>query len=245
MSGRHPGTDEAYGCPHSKTIDDDREGQCVCIQCGLVLESIFQAPKNEDLPLYDHQQNIINSFLRDVGAHAEIPLSILQYAESYFQEIKNSLREKKKFKDKELASYALYETLHRHKIPRPLPEITYFCDINPTKLFAIETALNIRGEDEPSHPIDYSDRLCNLLGLSFCDSKFIKGIVFNTHLLSLGSRRPQSVVALVVYLYCQQNEINMSLIHICEICSVSSTNIYKLARNLQEPYKSKIMLLYF
>ena len=241
MSERDPGIDEAHACPHSKTIDDDREGQCVCLQCGKVLDQIFQAQSNEGVPFHDEENNAnINSFLLDVGAHAEIPLSILKYAECYFQVIKKQLQEKKKFKDKELASYALYETLHRHKIPRPMPEITYFCDVNPVKLFAIETALNIK--ETLCHPLEYSDRFCTLLGLSFWDSKIIKGIVFN--MFGFGNVRPQSVVAVVVYLYCKEKEINIPLSQICETCSVSSTNIYKLARKVGEPYNSKITLMY-
>lgn len=242
MSKRNSRGDEANECTHSETIDDDREGECVCLQCGLVLEKIYQTQKYEATPFVDSQNDTseINKFLQDVGAHANIPQSLLQYAECYFQKIKKQLDGMKKFKDKEMASYALLETLSRHKVPRPAQEISFFTTTETTKLFAVETALNIR--ETLSHPLDYSDRFCALLGLSFWDSKMIKGIVFN--MFGLGNVRPQTVVALVIYLYCIEKNISMSLTEICEVCSVSSTNIYKLSRNLKEPYKSKISLLY-
>jgi transcription initiation factor TFIIIB Brf1 subunit/transcription initiation factor TFIIB len=60
----------------------------------------------------------------------------------------------------------------------------------------------------------------------------------------LGNVRPQTVVALVIYLFCKEKEINMTIKQICEVCFASATNIYKLARNVKEPYRNKITLLY-
>jgi transcription initiation factor TFIIIB Brf1 subunit/transcription initiation factor TFIIB len=243
MSKGYSRNNETYDCPHSETIDDDREGECICLQCGLVLEPLYQIQKPEATFFTDPQSDLqeISQFLQNVGAHGNIPQSVLTYTMSYFKKIKKQLVGKKKFKDKDLASYALLETLCRHKIPRTVIEISYLTQTDTNKLFSIETALNIN--ETLSHPQDYSDRFCTLLGLSFCDSKIIKKIVLNMCHLGNANARPQTIVALVVYLYCKEKDIIMPLTKICEICSVSSANIYKLARNVQEPYKSKITLM--
>jgi transcription initiation factor TFIIIB Brf1 subunit/transcription initiation factor TFIIB len=244
MSGGHWGNNEAHDCPHSQTVDDDREGECICLLCGLVLEPLYQSQRNEGACFTERENDIqeIHNFLQDVGAHANIPQSLICYTEDYFRIIKKQLtgEKKKKFVDRDLASYALLETLCRHKVPRTVQEISYFTATETSKLFAVETALNIR--EVLGHPQEYSDRFCALLGLSFWDSKQIRGIVFN--MFGLGNVRPQTVVALVVFLYCKEKKINIPLKLICEVCSVSSTNINKLARDVKEPYNSNISLLY-
>jgi transcription initiation factor TFIIIB Brf1 subunit/transcription initiation factor TFIIB len=243
MSSRYSGNNERNGCPHTETIDDDQQGECICLQCGLVLEPVYQTQVNETRHFNDPENDMreIDEFLKDVGEHAGIPLSIINYTEWYFQKIKKQLLAKKKFKDKDIASYALYETLCRHKIPRTVQEIIYFTSTTAKQMFAIESELNIK--ETLNHPLDYCDRFCSLLGIDFWDGKIIKGIVFN--MFGLGNVRPQSVVALVVYLYCKEKKLEITLTDICEVCSVSASNIYKLVReNVREPYRSQITLLY-
>jgi len=233
-------------CPHSETIDDDREGECVCLQCGLVLEPVYQNQQCGSISYEDPQHNTqeIHCFLQDVGAHAEICQSMLESAKTYYLKIKDQLAENrlKKFKDKELAAYAIYETLCRHHVPRTVKEIEYFTRIGSSTLFDIESLLNVK--ETFNEPLDYVDRFCTLLELPFWDTKIIRGIIFNlSEQEKLKDVRPQCVVALAIHLYCKEKKIKLGISKISEICDVSSANIYKLVRVIKEPFASNISLL--
>jgi transcription initiation factor TFIIIB Brf1 subunit/transcription initiation factor TFIIB len=211
-----------------------------------VLEPIFQDQQRESVSYEDPQHNTqeIHCFLQDIGAHAEICQSMLDSAKTYCFQIKAKLAERnqKKFKDKELAAYAIYETLCRHHIPRTIKEIEYFTAIDASTLFSIESLLNVK--ETFNQPLDYVDRFCTLLEIPFWDTKTIKGIVFNLdEQEKLKDVRPQCVVALAIHLYCKEKKIKIGISKICEICDVSCANIYKLVRVIKEPFASKISLL--
>lgn len=227
---------------HRQTIDDDREGHSVCIQCGLVLQPIYQHSASVVFfPAAYKQQDPVLNFLLDVAAHAEIQRFIIDSSLSYFHKIKIQLQEHKpRFTDLVLASYALYETLSRNHISRTAQEIEFFTQIKLAKLWAVESALNLK--DTLNHPLDYVERFCSLLDIEFHEMKIIRGIVGN--MFGLGGIRPQCVVAVVIYLRCKETKQKMSLVKICEACDVSSTNIYAIVRKMKKQYSEKISLLY-
>lgn len=229
-------------CAHRQTIDDDREGNSVCLECGLVLEPIYQPLWQEAADLSIVERNDpIRTFLLDVAAHAEIPQSIVEYSMSYYNKIKRQLQNHQpKFSEQVLASYALYETLSRNNISRSVQEIEFFTSCKATKLWSVESALNLK--ETLNHPLDYVERFCNALEIKYQDVKIIKGIVGN--MFGLGGIRPQCVVAVVIYLYHKETKNKLPLLKICEICNVSSTNIYAIIRRMKKQYAGKITLLY-
>jgi transcription initiation factor TFIIIB Brf1 subunit/transcription initiation factor TFIIB len=139
-----------------------------------------------------------------------------------------------------MASYALYETLSRNQISRTVQEIEFFTNCKSSKLWAVESALNIK--ETLNHPLDYVERFCRLLDFKYHDIKIINGIVGN--MFGWGGVRPQCVVAVVIFLYCKETKNKLSLVKICEICDVSSTNIYAIIRRMKAQYREKVTLLY-
>ncbi len=187
------------------------------------------------------KEGLIVNFLLDVAAQAHIPQFIVDRSGTYFKKIKVQLAKKKiVFKDTAIASYALYETLSINNIPRTAREIEVYTQCEKSTLWAIESALNLR--DTLNHPLDYVERFCTLLYLDFHEMKIIKGIVFN--MFGFGAIRPQCVVAVVIYLFCKENKRKISLTQICEVCDVSTTNIYAITRKMDKRYVEKISLLY-
>ena len=234
-------------CLHQQTVDDDREGHSVCLLCGLVLEQLYQQQDRRETLIQTspekmrEEEDPVCKFLLDVAAHAEIPKSVISYAMSYLKKIQYQLMwHEPRFSDKTLASYALYETLSRNSISRTAEEIAFFTQCKLTKLWAVESALNLK--DTLNHPLDYVERFCTLLDLEFQEMKTIRGIVGN--MFGWGGIRPQCVVAVVIYLYCKELNKKLSLVKICEMCDVSSTNIYAIIRKMKKPYVEKISLLY-
>jgi transcription initiation factor TFIIIB Brf1 subunit/transcription initiation factor TFIIB len=190
---------------------------------------------------YENASDPTFNFLLDVAAHAEIQKCFVQQTFSYFNKIKRKLEKRTpKFPDRVLASYALYETLSRNGVSRSVQEIEFFTSCNLTKLWAVESALNLK--DTLCHPLDYVERFCTQLSIKFHEMKVIRGIVGN--MFGLGGIRPQCVVAVVIYLYCREIKRKMSLATICAVCDVSSTNIYAIIRKMKKTYAGKISLLY-
>lgn len=254
MSSKHTSSCNGSSCTHSETVDDDHTGECVCTQCGLVLGPVYQdeLPKHdvEDSWCFQNFQNgsrseSVRDILQDLCSHAEIPRCIMEYAENYFKQIKTKISKNKtgkKFRDKDLVCYALQETLGRHEINHIADELPYFAGVKLSIQFQIESALGIT--TSLCNPLDYCERFCNLLEMSYLEMKIIRGILFHLQVM-LSSHRPQSVVALAIYLYCLETKNqSLSLLKICEICRVSSKNIEKLKTNLGEPYISNISILY-
>lgn len=210
----------------------------------------------------------IYSFLVDVCVHAEIPKAILDYTYSYFKEIREKLSQRKtnknkvvasyaldetlslketretlsphgKINNKAVASYALYETLSRHNVPRTASEIQYFTGCDTSLLFKIESSLHLT--ETLNKPQDFVSRFCSILNLRFRDERRIKSIVEN--MFGMASIRPHCIVAVAIFLYCKEKNIDCPLKRICETCDVTSTNIYSVIRKMKTLYVNKITLL--
>jgi transcription initiation factor TFIIIB Brf1 subunit/transcription initiation factor TFIIB len=217
-------------CSHSDTIDDDREGTCVCTQCGLVLEQLFQQQQSFAVKDKIDFSNVF-CFMKDVCANASIPNCLISYAFDYFKLLKSDMVLKgKRFKDEWLASYALYETLSRHKIPRTVNEMEYFTGVPMQTFWNIESCLSFN--DTLNDSQDFVARFCTLLNISYLNAKCIESIVGK--MKDVGEIRSSSIVAGVIYLYCRETACKINLKTICEVCAVSTGNMYKIIQKIEK-----------
>lgn len=231
-------------CSHQETIDDDREGYCVCIECGLVLEQIYQQGElclKKPLNLLSlREEDEADTFLRDVCSRAEIPPGISQAALSYFRKIRQQLLpHKRKFGYRDVASYALYETLSRVGASRTKREISFYTGCNVARLWDVESLLDL--EDTLEDPSDYIGRFCFLLGIKsaevakirrvLCDWTFLEGVT------------PQCAAAACIFWFCSENNKSITLKKVCEACDVSSANISGIIRKMSTAYKNKISMM--
>lgn len=245
MSGeckQHFSSDE---CLHNQTVDDEREGNSICISCGLVLQPIFletswETEKRQSMHFdQDLKGRSREFFFRDLGANAHICESITHDAGLYYDKIKNNLKDHKpKFNDNVLAAYALYETLSKHKVSRSVQEIEYLTGSKPGKMFAVESALNLT--ETLNCPLHFVSRFCSMLQLSFIDETIIRNIVKNATKLKLSNMRSQCTVAVIIQLFCKEKRYKITLKKICEICGVSPTNIHTLIRKMDKMHVTKI-----
>jgi transcription initiation factor TFIIIB Brf1 subunit/transcription initiation factor TFIIB len=229
MSDRREDSVPNYACKHQQTLDDDREGHSVCIQCGLVLEPIYQEsePFRGQLMRTSAVEGDAAIFLRDIGSHAEISGCIISRSLSYFEKIQQQLENHKpKFKWRELAGYALYEVLSREGASRTKREIGYFTGCPPAKLFDIESALSL--EDTLENASDYVARFCIELEMSYAEASQIRAHLTSKHFFD--GITAQCGAAAAIYWYCRDNKKNMTLKRICQICDVSPANISKFVK---------------
>jgi len=181
-------------------------------------------------------------FLKDICANGFMPNYLVSYAFSYFKKLRNDAAiKRRKFKDDAVAAFALYETMSRHEIPRTVNEIEYVTGVPSNQLFSIEGCLHF--SDTLNNPQDFVERYCSqLANITYFDIKIIKGIVGNMY--GMGDVRPNTIVAAIIYLYCKEVDLKQSIKTICEVCGVSSYNVYKIVRNLRSDFSHQISLLY-
>jgi transcription initiation factor TFIIIB Brf1 subunit/transcription initiation factor TFIIB len=230
-------------CDHSNSIDDEREGTNVCIDCGLVLDQLYFPSRSAVLNEHDYSApDKIFLFLKDVCGNAFIADNIIYYAYNYFNHLKKDMSIiDKKFKDTVIASYALYETLCRHGNAFTAKEIAYYTGTPCNYLWKVENCLHM--SEMLHNPQDFVERYCAILKIDFYTTKIIKGIAGNMY--ALGDIRPSCVVSAVIYLYCvKEIKMKLTMKDICEVCDVSTGNIYKICNRLLPMYRNKISLLY-
>lgn len=185
----------------------------------------------------------IETFLRDVCAHAEVTQSTQEEALRYYKKIYKILKVDQirlnQTEKRIIMAYSLYETLARLKIPRTANEIAYFTECTTTSLFKIESRLKLSSTF--SDPADFVSRFGSYLNLSYQDIRIIRRMTKNMYWM--GDAKPNSIVAIAIQLYCEKNNIRISLKEICEKCDISLANMYALLRRIKIQHADKIKSL--
>ena len=231
---------QGNACDHFNTIHDDREGTYICTDCGLVLEESYcrEVPFNAIIENDCDKLDDAYKFLQNVCEMGHLGKCFIEYAITLTKKLKFQIKECK-YKEVDLAVYALYETLHRFDSPRTPQEICYLSGMDISTLWKIEKEMN-HPHIIASDPTMFVERYCSYLDLSFWDKKIITEIARNMY--GMGNK-PNCLVAVATYLYCKQNNLSTSLKSICEVCGVSTSNVHKIVRNMNEKYIKDIYLL--
>ena len=237
-------------CPHKSTIDDDRDGVSICTDCGKIVEQILYPYTNSNYAMdnYSTQHSNIYYHIEEACNIGNLPDCLIEYTEEWYKRLKYHLttiadKQMQKIKDKDLASYALADSLYIFETPRTLQEIESYTETSVEILCSIQKLMQNKSSiDSADDPTLYADRYCANLNLSFHHIKMIKGIIRN--MFGLGHLCPNTIVATVIYLYQKEQKLGIKLKDICEACIVSPGNIHKIIRGLQPKYKENISLLY-
>jgi transcription initiation factor TFIIIB Brf1 subunit/transcription initiation factor TFIIB len=145
----------------------------------------------------------------------------------------------RKFGWRDIASYALYETLSREGASRTKREIEFFTGCKTAKLFEIESALAL--EETLEDPSDYIERYAISLGLSRQDSAKMRSVFSGWDFLHRVSS--QCAAAVTIHYFCVENQKKISLKNICLACDVSPGHVANIARRMLAANRSQIKLL--
>ena len=148
-------------CDHSSVVDDVRQGDVICLDCGLVLDKIYQNESaNLSSPLIEEYSFIDNENYINNGKHVikkknkclseETVLLITLFDRLHLNDkIKNTILEewkkikdwlvksKKKYKanSKALIVMAIYEGLIKEKVPRPISHLCQDIGVQPKSVW--------------------------------------------------------------------------------------------------------------
>lgn len=155
--------------------------------------------------------------------------NVTLYAISYYDKLKKS--SPPKLKEKALAAFAIYESLNIFETPRMAGEISFYTGISERDIWNVESNLTL--QTEIKDPKQYVLRFCNMLQLSFIEQNCIRDAVEAVQQLPLGNLHCNSLVAVMINLYCKANKKKISLRKICEICAISATSVHRIIRQFK------------
>lgn len=236
-------------CDHKYIVEDLHEGTIVCVDCCLVIEEQLFMPSYEHTTHISCQQNkgqssiecASESLLRNVCDRLHIPKNVLDDSIEQYTTLKSYFKEKKTFKADDIAAFALYDTLSRHSASRSMGEIESHTNVLHGAIWAIESALC--STTTVVNVCDLIDSHCKSLEIPFYYTSIMKNIVEN--IKGLGATHPRCLSALVIYLYCKEINIKLTMKQVCIVCQVSSPTIHKIIRRLKrEQHIQKISVFY-
>jgi transcription initiation factor TFIIIB Brf1 subunit/transcription initiation factor TFIIB len=225
-------------CSHQNTIDNVRDGEATCLECGKVVEQLFGLADDFCAKDDDLHESEIHYWIKDVCFNACIPNNVISAAENKYKKLREGLRGNK-FKCKTLAAYAVYQTLIKFGTPRLVEEIAFYTGISSKEIWRVESIVISQGVMNLS--TYYCSRYCSLLQLSHTDSMQVENLVtLIEDDLPVGSVRCNCIVAVVLYLFCKEEKKKISLTKICGTCAISSTSVHRIIRMLREDCREKI-----
>jgi transcription initiation factor TFIIIB Brf1 subunit/transcription initiation factor TFIIB len=238
MSTTNQHTPFSSTCVHKNVVEDYKEGSIICSDCALVVDERIFVPTFQ--PKLRRKLSDNDVFLADVCDRMHLPHHILDCCIDYYNKLKlETAIIANKFKPEEVAAYVLYQILIQEDAPRTIPTIEHYTGIHRHTLWKIEStqALNDTNVLEACALIE---GYCAMLGLAFYHATILKTITSRIH--DFGAIHPNSLCAVVIYLYCKQQNLGPTMRKVCEICYVSSPNIHKLIRRLEKKYVADITL---
>ena len=210
-------------CSHFRTIDDTTTGDCICLDCGKVIEQLlFNTQKcclSESLGTDKHLY-LLSEICENLNICSSVKSEILKtFLRACQQHHKN--------KDI-LIAFAIFDTLRILKMPDRLRDIELSTGIDRKHFLRVNNSENTA--TETNNTTASLEIYCVLLGLSYEAKKKIES--FCNELMGLCSNSTNCILATVILLYCTEHKIEMTLKKICEVCDVSCESVRRLKKDL-------------
>jgi transcription initiation factor TFIIIB Brf1 subunit/transcription initiation factor TFIIB len=204
-------------CSHLYEIIDQREGNIICEECGLVIDRYYTFKfQRENFDQIENISSFEKDFVYETLERLNLPKSFSSYI---FKNI--SLNNYKRKKSESLLSGIIYKTLIELKIPFTLNDISGVTGINTKKIFKDEKK---KEELKNIVIIDSSEileRVCSKLNLTFSDYTLIKENIKKSN----NGFNPSTVISAHIYIYCKDKKIKILMKDICDITGISCMSI--------------------
>ena len=238
-------------CPHHNQLDDDREGNVVCTDCGLVIEPIYQnniknlhhqiyKDKNIDATIIktskicnnlDNETNELDILCNKLHLYSVTKTQVLEKWElikKWFFDKKIKDRKKPQFK-KGLIVMAIYQTLIDLDIPRPMSHLCQDAGIVPKYVWYWIKLYDNTYENEHKvsilKPSSMSEYFLRPLSLSYKEIKDIEKLVDKNNVLTYA---PQTILAACAYMFLRkQNKQSPSIKKLAKLLGVSVMSVYR------------------
>ena len=216
-------------CEHSPIYHriDWHEGTIVCTECGSVIDEGVSVMSEITLPVQGELQinDKVKEIMLDLSANGNIAKDIEQTAFEVFEAINKKLCN---FKTQEKAAFAIYQACKKHGVARTVQEVTGFSGVPSKILFKME---GIIGHIVDIKPSGIADRVGGCLGLGFKDLKKIKEKADKVY-REQGHHSPQSILGATILNFCQENNIRIKPVDICNTLGISNSSLIRTKKKI-------------
>ena len=242
-------------CEHENQLDDDREGHVVCVDCGLVLEPIYQnPPKNIDkniLLCHNSKNNVITTVFEPQKIHNNLKNETMELENlcnklHFYFYTKNKILEQweiikkwvldTKMRDRKNPQYrkglivmTIYQSLVELDIPRPMSHLCQ--DVGISQKYVWYWIKLYNKTQNKGHkltilnPTSMSEYFLKPLNLSYKDIQEINNEVKNNEVLTYA---PKTILASCAYMFLKNNKKqNISVQKIANLLGVSVMSVYR------------------
>lgn len=251
-------------CPHTDIWLDESEGNEVCTQCGLVLQPIYLHPfsattyKTEQTQTSSEEQMLIDIFFNNCLPYCYFDETFQLYkkiSEKLLQK-NNCLRNdearcQSRISREEIIAFCIFHVMEQNGTPFTPQEVLRMLNIRAAATFDKPKQLKLfwRIENICSEFIetstwsitDFVSRYAGYLCLSQKDINSLQKIIipFDQFYAAEFNFRPQTIVSVVMYLYCKimhtstgEKMYKKSVREVCEVTNTCSPNIHKIIKKL-------------
>lgn len=213
-------------CQHRDEIIDERNGDVICISCGLVMDSFYVNNSYHEEKYFDKYIKLHNSVYDYI---CEI-LERLNISRTFLSQISDLYTQKYKFYSTSnkyiLVAFCCYQVLNENNISISIKNISAVTG------HTVEEISQIQGDTTcivfDTH--NALEKYCKMLNLSFHDYSLIKETI---PIDQSSGHNPLTIISSAIYLYCLKTKINLSLKEICDITGISKISVQRYIRTFK------------
>ena len=237
-------TNKTLKCNHLNILDDNGEGNTVCITCGLVLEPIYSynqtyittntedekyitkdGSNKEKEKLLVQRKNEIE-LIKTLQELWHFPPHVITQTINLFLKI---AKNKKQLHKKTHFAFAFYKSLFDNKCSHSINEICYLFGISSIKTFS---KIAFHEEIEfPPNISDFLDRFCSYLEFNFKQRQKIFNILQKIKFPP--NIKPETICALIILHYHKKEKTKWNAKEIAHRCEITYQTLQKNYSNFK------------
>ncbi len=205
-----------HQCKHINEIIDQRQGDIVCTDCGLVLSAVYISNYNNSTLNYfeSNEYDYVLEILSRLNLPKYFATNIMCALENF------NTKEKKK---EDMLAFVIYKQLNDLGCTVTLKEINSVTGFTNTQIY------NMQGANETIviDPAVSIEKYCALAGLPKKSYAVIKEKI---HLRQKTGHNPTTVIGGEIFKYCRENKIAISIEKLSEILNISPISIRRYSK---------------
>ncbi len=221
-------------CPHTDEIIDAREGNYICLSCGLCKDAYFEQPEinTEYSELGSNGSNDIGyeniCYIKEILSRLNVPLYISDFISKAINENKGNRKI-----TKPMISHYTYITLSEMGIPFSIKDI---CGVTgtPQKIISKEQSKMVESSVIIIETDDLLWRYCSKLGIRHQFYTVIKEMIPKV----LEGYNPSTIVSAYIYIFCRRNKIKLTIKQISTVTGISCMSIQRFIKKNELSFRT-------
>ena len=198
-------------CQHLNEIIDERQGDVICTDCGLILSAVYMSNFKSTSSIEKS-----NEYVLEILSRLNLPKF---FAVCITAKIDKMGKEKKK---ESMLAFLIYKTLNELGCGVTLKEINSVTGFTDNQIYNKQKS----NETIILNPSESLEKYCSLLGLPKNSYAVIKGKMFKRKT----GHNPTTIIGSEIHQYCKENKIGINIEKISEILKVSPISIRRYSK---------------